>query len=155
MSQTIAVATAADPHFEEGQGGALSMDLTGHLRTTGGGGGGGGTSEIDESPFTAGVTPGTPIMGEDPTSGEVLILQTEPGTRILKVSAGVPVSDTASAPSQQTIGNRLRTGSRRECEPQRFSDSELRDHGYQARARRYGGDGIKLHNRAVSLRKSQ
>ena len=46
----------------------------------------GGTSSVDETPFAAGVSAGTPIMAYDPTSGDLVICETEPGTRILAVS---------------------------------------------------------------------
>jgi hypothetical protein len=47
----------------------------------------GGTSEVDETAFAAGVTAGTPIMGEDPLSGELLIIALAPGTRQLLPAA--------------------------------------------------------------------
>lgn len=83
-----AVASAAAPLLTEGSVVKLSVDLSNNLRTTGGGGGGGGTSSVDQTPFVAGTTSGTPIMGEDPGSGELLIPQLVSGTRILQV--GIP-----------------------------------------------------------------
>lgn len=85
------------------------MDRSGHLRVVVTGGGGGGTSDVDESPFTAGVTSGTPIMGEDPGSGKLLVLQTVSGSRALQV--GIPggivttpvYSHTLSAGGLQTV----------------------------------------------------
>ncbi len=71
-------------------------------------GGSGGTAATDESAFQAGVSTGTPIMGEDPTSGELLIVQLSPGTRKLAVAASVTVtptqSSTASAAGPTTVG---------------------------------------------------
>lgn len=77
-------------------GAVNEYDSVGNLLVNVAAGAGGGTSEIDESPFTAGVTPGTPIMGEDPTSGENLVLQTVPGTRILEVGGSITVSPVES-----------------------------------------------------------
>ena len=49
-----------------GVGDALNVFLTN--------GGAGGTSTVDETPFIAGASLGTPIMAEDPTSGELLMV---------------------------------------------------------------------------------
>ena len=65
----------------------------------------GGTSSVDETPFAAGVSAGTPIMGYDPTSGELLIAQLLPGTRVLEVATSPPTSTTASVPTRQTVGS--------------------------------------------------
>src|SRR5579862_133119 len=68
-------------------------------------GGSGGTASIDEAAFTAGSSVGTPIMGEDPTSGELLIVQLAPGTRQLASSVTVSPteSSTVSLPSQVSV----------------------------------------------------
>jgi hypothetical protein len=62
----------------------------------------------DETAFAAGVTEGSPLMAYDPTSGELLVCETAPGTRTLAVagtfSSTPPVSSTSSAPSQKTVG---------------------------------------------------
>jgi hypothetical protein len=71
-------------------------------------GGGGGTSSVDESAFSAGVSAGVPLMAYDPTSGELLIVETTPGTRTLAVNAAVTVtpvqSSTISAAGPVTVG---------------------------------------------------
>lgn len=73
-----------------------------------GGAGSGGTSSVDQAPFTAGVTAGTPIMVYDATSGEVVIAASTPGTRKLAVDAAVTVtpvtSSTVSAVAITTVG---------------------------------------------------
>ena len=66
------------------------------------GGGGGGTADVDQSPFTAGVSSGTPMMGEDPTSGELLVVQLSPGTRKLAV-ASTPGAGTIVAFGQAAV----------------------------------------------------
>lgn len=73
---------------------ALAVDADGKLYVTSTGGGGGGTSSTDGATFTAGVSAGTPIMAEDPTSGDLLVAKMVAGTRNLEVGiAGiVPVS---------------------------------------------------------------
>lgn len=82
------------------QGGALLTWLAN--------GSSGGTSEVDSTPFAPAVSSGTPVMAYDPTSGELVIIQTTPGTRKLAVDADVTVtptqSSTASAPAQTTVG---------------------------------------------------
>lgn len=60
-------------------------------------GGAGGTSAQDGTTFQAGQTTGTPLMAEDPTSGELLVAQMAPGTRQLQVAASVTVSPTESS----------------------------------------------------------
>lgn len=85
----------------------LTTDGSGNLNVViNGGAGSGGTSSTDEAPFTAGVSAGTPIMGEDPTSGELLIVALAPGTRNLATAVTVsPVqSNTSSAVAQSTVG---------------------------------------------------
>jgi hypothetical protein len=74
----------------------LSVDADGKLQIAGGGAGGGGTSSTDGDVFTAGASAGTPAMAEDPTSGDLLILATVPGTRALLVGGAVtgPLTDT-------------------------------------------------------------
>jgi hypothetical protein len=66
----------------------------------------GGTA--DETVFAAGVTEGSPLMGYDPTSGELLVAQLSAGTRILEVagtfSSTPPTSATSSVPGQTTVG---------------------------------------------------
>src|ERR1017187_7721343 len=66
----------------------------------------GGTA--DETAFAVGVTEGSPLMGYDPTSGELLVAQLSPGTRVLEVagtfSSTPPVSSTATVPAQTTVG---------------------------------------------------
>ena len=61
---------------------------------------------MDEAAFAAGISAGTPLMAEDPTSGQLLIAQMAPGTRTLASSATVtpPVSITANAVAQTTVG---------------------------------------------------
>jgi hypothetical protein len=70
-----------------------------------GGIGAGGTAAPDESSFTAGLTPGTPMMVE--FGGELLIAAGD-ASRRLQVAGSLastpPVSSTASAPAQQTVG---------------------------------------------------
>lgn len=67
----------------------LTTDGNGNLNINiAGGGGSGGTAETDETPFVAGITAGTPVMGEDPTSGEVLVVALSPGTRKLLIDDG-------------------------------------------------------------------
>lgn len=93
-----------------GSGGMASAlaDAAGNLKVAVTGAGSGGTSSVDEATFTAGVSAGTPLMAEDPTSGELLIAQMSPGTRQLAVVAAVTVapvqSNTSSAVAQTTVG---------------------------------------------------
>lgn len=84
----------------------LLFDASGRLIVAVSGAGSGGTSSVDQSAFTAGVSAGTPIMAEDPTTGKLLIGQMVPGTRILSVGATItPVeSSTVSVPSILTVG---------------------------------------------------
>jgi len=58
----------------------------------------------DESAFTAGENLGIPVMAEDPTSGEILICQTLPGTRQLAVAIVSFGSNSCSANAIATIG---------------------------------------------------
>ena len=91
----------------------LTTDGNGNLNVVIQGGGGGGTASVDETPFVAGSSSGTPIMAEDPTSGELLVLQTSPGTRSLSVAGTLAVtpltSSTASAAAQTTLGTSAAT----------------------------------------------
>lgn len=70
--------------------------------------GSGGTASADGTPFVAGSTLGTPMLAEDPTSGNLLVPQLSPGTRQLSVAgtftSSPPASSTVSAPSQPVIG---------------------------------------------------
>ncbi len=109
MKATLNIHSSRDvkePYFD-----AVETDGNGNLRITGNvtvQGAGGGTSAIDGTPFAGGVSSGTPLMAEDPTSGELLIAQLAPGTRKLAVSASVtstPVtSSTCSAAAPATVG---------------------------------------------------
>ena len=86
-----------------------SCDANGNLLVNvAAGGGAGGTSSVDGTAFTAGSSSGTPIMAEDPISGNLLIAQMAPGTRNLQVAASVTVSptqsSTVSAAGPTTIG---------------------------------------------------
>ena len=69
------------------------------------GGGSGGTAAADESAFTAGATPGTPLMVE---FGGALYIAAGDASRRVQVagsfSSTPPVSSTATVPAQQTVG---------------------------------------------------
>jgi len=74
--------------------------------------GGGGTSEVDESSFTVGTTPGTPIMGvvdpsDTPSDGSLAVVALD-NARRLKVSgsfSSTPVqSNTVTSPGPVTVG---------------------------------------------------
>lgn len=71
-------------------------------------GGTGGTSSPDGTPFVPGSTQGTPIEAYDPTTGDLVVVEVTPGTRILAVNAAVTVtpvqSNTSSAPAQTAVG---------------------------------------------------
>jgi len=82
---------------------AAQSDGSGNIKTAVTGAGSGGTSSVDESTFTAGVSAGTPIMIYDPTSGELVIAQASPGTRILQVAASVTVAPVTSNASTSTV----------------------------------------------------
>lgn len=71
------------------------------------GGGSGGTSSADQTAFVAGSTLGTPIMGYDATSGELVVLATVPGSRDLAVTVTAPTSSTTANQAQTTIGSAL------------------------------------------------
>jgi len=102
----------------------LGTDSSGNLLVAVTGAGSGGTSSVDETDFSAGVTAGTPIMGYDPTSGELLVVELSPGTRVLQVagsfSSTPPTSSTSTAPSRQTVSGSsgeilAANGSRKGC----------------------------------------
>lgn len=84
----------------------LLVDSSGNLKVAVTGAGSGGTSSVDESGFTAGLTAGTPAMAEN--GGEVLILSCDSSRNLnVNIAAGglnVPSSNTATAPSQTTLG---------------------------------------------------
>lgn len=86
----------------------LLLDDNGNLLVNVTNAGSGGTASEDETPFEAGVSQGTPLMAYDPTSGELLVVETSPGTRILAVDAAVTItpieSSTISAAGPQTVG---------------------------------------------------
>lgn len=86
----------------------LLFDGSGRLLVALTGAGSGGTSSVDGDAFTANVSAGTPMMAEDPTSGQLRIAQMSPGTRQLLVAANVTVtpvtSNAASAAAQTTVG---------------------------------------------------
>lgn len=90
-----------------GAAGPLKVDTNGYLYVNLTNGGGGGVAYTDQTAFTAGVSAGTPLMAEDPTSGQLLVAQMSPGTRKLLVSASVtssPVTaSTVNIPAIQTI----------------------------------------------------
>lgn len=83
---------------------AGQVDNAGNLKTSVTGAGSGGTSSVDEDPFTAGTSAGTPAMGEDTATGELVILSCT--NRVLNSNVTVtPVqSNTSSAPTQTTVG---------------------------------------------------
>ena len=91
--------------FENAAGDMVSvvLDASGAIPVSGTFGG-----TADETAFHAGVTEGSPLMAYDPTSGELLVVETSPGTRTLAVagsfSSTPPVSSTSSAPAQKTVG---------------------------------------------------
>jgi len=86
---------------------ALACNSQRQLQVAVTGAGAGGTSSVDEAAFAAGISAGTPLMAYDPTSGELLIVETSPGTRILASQTTVtpPTSNAASVPAQQTVGS--------------------------------------------------
>jgi hypothetical protein len=91
-----------------------NLDASGNLLVNvAAGGGAGGTSSTDQTPFSAGASSGTPLMAEDPTSGELLIAQMSPGTRQIQVAAtatSTPVqSNTSSAVAQIAVGTSAST----------------------------------------------
>lgn len=93
---------------------AGNLDISGNLLVNvAAGGGAGGTSAVDGSNFTAGVSSGTPLMAEDPTSGHLLVAQMVAGTRNLQVGGSLAISaatsNAATAPSQTTIGTAAAT----------------------------------------------
>jgi hypothetical protein len=92
----------------DGSSAGLNLDGSGNLKCSVTGAGSGGTSAVDGATFTAGTSAGTPLMAEDPTTGELLVAQMSPGTRQLLVAASVSVaavtSNTASTPAQTTVG---------------------------------------------------
>jgi hypothetical protein len=99
----VAVAPASDP---SGNAQLLAVDSSGNLKCSVTGAGSGGTSAVDGTPFVAGTSAGTPLMAEDPTSGDLLIAQMAPGTRILASQATVtpPTSTTGNTPTQKAVG---------------------------------------------------
>jgi hypothetical protein len=106
----VATAPAVTPGGIASQ---LAVDSSGNLKCAVTGAGSGGTSSVDQSTFTAGTSAGTPIMAEDPTSGELLIVQMSPGTRQLSVAGTLSVSptqsNTSSAVAQTTVGTSAST----------------------------------------------
>ncbi len=82
----------------------LTVDGLGRLQVTVSGAGSGGTSSVDETGFSAGVSAGTPVMGYDSTSGELLIAALVPGTRNLQVSVAPISSNTCTANAINSVG---------------------------------------------------
>lgn len=100
---SMSVPVATDPN---GLPATLKVDNSGNLQASITGAGSGGTSSVDEATFTAGTTAGTPCMAEN--SGEVLVLSCDASRNLnVNLQAGglsVPTSNTATAPSQTTLG---------------------------------------------------
>jgi hypothetical protein len=95
------------PIFWQPSGGLwlpATLDASGNLNVNVQAGAAGGTASKDESAFTAGSSYGTPIMGYDPTSGELLVVGLSAGTRNLAAVA-TPVTSTAcSTNAPATVG---------------------------------------------------
>ncbi|MBV9448562.1 MAG: hypothetical protein JO345_21970 [Streptosporangiaceae bacterium] len=111
----------------DGSPAGLNLDNSGNLKCAVTGAGSGGTSSVDQATFTAGTSAGTPLMAEDPTSGQLLIAQMSPGTRQLAIagsfSSTPPSSNTASAVAQTTVSTSSASilasnGSRKACSVQ-------------------------------------